>query len=117
MQKCPVKKENVSKRATAKSKPVKGPDLRVQKLVEEKVMTREERLTEMENQKVLNGRVFDPLILTEFDMSTLFYFVSLQSWDHLFEAPAPYLHEPEVREFYYKRELLSDRGRGLGLLM
>ncbi|KAG5581219.1 hypothetical protein H5410_051846 [Solanum commersonii] len=32
-----------------------------------------------------------------------------RSWDHLFEAPAPYLHEPGVREFYYKMELLSDR--------
>jgi len=68
-------------------------------------MNREEHIAEMEKQKVLNGRVFDPEILTEFGMSTLFYFVSLQSWDHLFEAPAPYLHEPEVREFYYKIEL------------
>ncbi|KAH0633531.1 hypothetical protein KY284_036317 [Solanum tuberosum] len=43
----------------------------------------------MENQKVLNGRVFDPDILTAF---------------------APYLHEPEVREFYYNTELLEDGG-------
>ncbi|KAH0665293.1 hypothetical protein KY290_027559 [Solanum tuberosum] len=70
----------------------------------------EERIEEKEKQKVLNGRVFDPEILTEFGMSTLFYYVSLQSWGHLFEDPAPYLHELEVREFYYKMELLSDGG-------
>ncbi|KAK4737100.1 hypothetical protein R3W88_000797 [Solanum pinnatisectum] len=45
-------------------------------------------------------------------MSTLFDFVSLQSWDHLFEVPAPYLHEPEVCDFYYKMDLLSD-GEGV----
>ncbi|KAG5611314.1 hypothetical protein H5410_022595 [Solanum commersonii] len=36
--------------------------------------------------------------------------LSLQNWDHLFEPPTPYLHEPEVREFYYKMELLDDGG-------
>ncbi|KAH0746984.1 hypothetical protein KY285_008641 [Solanum tuberosum] len=35
-------------------------------------MTREERITAMENQKVLNGRVFDPDILTKFGISNLF---------------------------------------------
>ncbi|KAH0665119.1 hypothetical protein KY285_026325 [Solanum tuberosum] len=35
-------------------------------------MTREERITTMENQKVLNGRVFDPDILTKFGISNLF---------------------------------------------
>ncbi|KAH0715953.1 hypothetical protein KY285_008859 [Solanum tuberosum] len=64
----------------------------------------------MEKQKVLNGRVFDLEILREYGMSTLFDYVSLQSWEHLFEAPAPYLHEPEVREFSYKMELLNDGG-------
>ncbi|KAG5607069.1 hypothetical protein H5410_028561 [Solanum commersonii] len=34
----------------------------------------------------------------------------LQSWDHLFEPPIPYLFEPEVRKFYYKMELLDDGG-------
>ncbi|KAG5572748.1 hypothetical protein H5410_062514 [Solanum commersonii] len=41
-------------------------------------MTREERITAMENQKVLNGRVFDPDILTKFGMSNIFYVVSIQ---------------------------------------
>ncbi|KAH0722333.1 hypothetical protein KY290_005013 [Solanum tuberosum] len=89
VKKSPVKKENVLKKATVKLKPVKGPGPHVQKPIEEKVMTREERIVEMENQKVLNGRVFDPEILTEI-------------------TRAPYLHKPEVREFYYKMELLSD---------
>ncbi|KAH0778680.1 hypothetical protein KY290_005107 [Solanum tuberosum] len=93
-----------------KSKPVKGPGPPVQKPVEEKVLTREERIAEMEKQNVLNGRVFDPEILIEFSMSTLLDSISLQSWDHMFEAPTPYLHEPEVREFYYKMDLLSDGG-------
>ncbi|KAG5616006.1 hypothetical protein H5410_015830 [Solanum commersonii] len=43
-------------------------------------------------------------------MSTLFDCVSLQCWENLFETPAPYLHETEVREFYYKMELLDDGG-------
>lgn len=113
VKKSSVKKESVIKRAIVKLKPIKGPGPRVKKPVEEKVMTREEHIEEMENQNVLNDRVFDPEILTEISMSTLFYSVSLQSWDHLFEAAAPYLHEPEVREFYYKMELLSDGGLGV----
>ncbi|KAG5584876.1 hypothetical protein H5410_045310 [Solanum commersonii] len=36
--------------------------------------------------------------------------VSLQSWEHLFEAHAPYFHKPEVREFYYKMKLLDGGG-------
>jgi len=44
----------------------------VQNQSEEKKMTREERITAMENQKVLNGRVFDPDILTKFGISNLF---------------------------------------------
>ncbi|KAH0644974.1 hypothetical protein KY284_032858 [Solanum tuberosum] len=51
----------------------------------------------MEQQKVLNGRVFDPDILTQFGMGNLVYAVTIQSWNHLFEPPVPYLHEPEVR--------------------
>ncbi|KAH0645282.1 hypothetical protein KY284_033166 [Solanum tuberosum] len=72
-------------------------------------MTREERITTMENQKVLNGRVFDPHILTKFGMSNLF-FGSIQGWNHLFEPPVPNLHKPEVREFFYKMELLESGG-------
>ncbi|KAG5590627.1 hypothetical protein H5410_041141 [Solanum commersonii] len=41
-------------------------------------MTREERITAMENQKVLNGRVFDPDTLTKFGKSNLFDVVSIQ---------------------------------------
>ncbi|KAG5606447.1 hypothetical protein H5410_027939 [Solanum commersonii] len=88
----------------------KGPGTNVQKQVANNEMTREERIAEMENQRVLNGRVFDPDIPTEFGMSNLFDVVSLQGWDHLFKPPAPYLHEPEVREFFYKIELLEDGG-------
>ncbi|KAG5581184.1 hypothetical protein H5410_051811 [Solanum commersonii] len=73
-------------------------------------MTREERIKAMENQKVLNGRVFDPDILTKFGMSNLFDVVSIQGWNHLFEPPVPYLHKPEVCEFFYKMELLEGGG-------
>ncbi|KAG5598615.1 hypothetical protein H5410_029985 [Solanum commersonii] len=73
-------------------------------------MTRDEQITTMENQKVLNGRVFDPDILTKFGMSNLFYAFSIQSWNHLFEPPVLYLHEPEVSKFFYKMELLESGG-------
>lgn len=43
-------------------------------------------------------------------MRTLYDSISLQRWEHLFERPAPYLHELEVREFYYKMELHDDGG-------
>ncbi|KAH0665346.1 hypothetical protein KY290_027599 [Solanum tuberosum] len=110
VKKSPVKRNKVVKKAPSKPKSGKGSGMTIQKQVEDKVLTREECIAELEKQKVLNGRVFDPKILTEYGMSTLFYYVSLQSWEHLFEAPTPYLHEPEVREFYYKMELLNDGG-------
>ncbi|KAG5631630.1 hypothetical protein H5410_003347 [Solanum commersonii] len=110
VKKLAVKKDNVIKKAPVKPKPVKGPGSSVQKPVEVKVLTREERIAEMEKQNVLNGRVFDPKILTKYGMSTLFDSVSLQNWEHLFKDPAPYLYEPEEREFYYMIELLNDGG-------
>lgn len=48
-------------------------------------MTREECITDRENQKVLNGRVFDSNILTKFGMSNIFDGVYLKFWDHPFE--------------------------------
>ncbi|KAG5575012.1 hypothetical protein H5410_055146 [Solanum commersonii] len=33
-----------------------------------------------------------------------------REWSHLFEPPPPYLHEPEVHEFFYNIELLEDGG-------
>ncbi|KAG5628683.1 hypothetical protein H5410_000400 [Solanum commersonii] len=50
------------------------------------------------------------LIVTKFGMVTLFDAVTIQEWSHLFEPPAPYQHEPKVREFFYKMELLEDGG-------
>ncbi|KAG5599308.1 hypothetical protein H5410_030678, partial [Solanum commersonii] len=108
MKKSLVKRDKVTKRGPLKPKHLKGPGLSIETPIEEIGLTKEERIARMEKQKVLNGRVFDPEILTEFGMSTLFDCVSFQSWEHLFEAPAPYLHELEVQEFYYKMELLSD---------
>ncbi|KAG5609884.1 hypothetical protein H5410_021165 [Solanum commersonii] len=67
-----VKKESVSNRATVKSKPVRRPGPPVQKPVKEKVLTREERIAEMEKQRVLNGIVFDPEILTKFGLPKKF---------------------------------------------
>ncbi|KAG5629911.1 hypothetical protein H5410_001628 [Solanum commersonii] len=108
--KLPVKKKRVRKRVTVKTSPVKGQSPSVQNQVADREMTREERIDEMEKQKVLNGRVFDPNILTQFGMSNLFDVVSLQGLGHLFDPPTPYLHELEVYEFYYKMELLEDGG-------
>ncbi|KAG5609444.1 hypothetical protein H5410_020725 [Solanum commersonii] len=64
----------------------------------------------MEQQKVLNSWVFDPDILTTFGMDNLVDFVTIQGRNHLFEPPVPYLHEPEVHEFFYKIELLEGGG-------
>ncbi|KAH0686209.1 hypothetical protein KY289_016976 [Solanum tuberosum] len=64
----------------------------------------------MEQQKVLNGRVFDPDILTQFGMGNLVDAVTIQGWNHLFEPPAPYLDNPEVREFFYKMKLPEEGG-------
>ncbi|KAG5575738.1 hypothetical protein H5410_055872, partial [Solanum commersonii] len=93
--KSPVKKERVRKKVTAKSSSFKGPCPSVQNPVADKEMTREESIVEIENQKVLNRRVFDPDILIAFGMSNLFDVV---------------FYKPEVREFYYNIELLENVG-------
>ncbi|KAG5604806.1 hypothetical protein H5410_026298, partial [Solanum commersonii] len=49
--------------------------------------------------KVLNLKSL-PLHLSLSDLVIL-------SWNHLFEPPVPYLHEPKVHEFFYKMELLE----------
>ncbi|KAG5600438.1 hypothetical protein H5410_031808 [Solanum commersonii] len=108
--KSPVKREKVRKQVAAKPKPVKGPSRRVQKQSEEKKMTRVEWIEKMEHQKVLNGKVFDYGILTKPGMENLFDAVSIQGWNHIFDPPAPYLCEPEVREFYCKMKLLEGGG-------
>ncbi|KAH0686189.1 hypothetical protein KY289_016952 [Solanum tuberosum] len=64
----------------------------------------------MEQQKVLNGRVFDPDIHTLFGMANLVDVVTIQGWNHLFEPPVPYLHEPEMHEFFCKMKLLEGGG-------
>jgi len=97
-------------RKQSEEQPVKGPGPRVKNQIEEKKLTREERVEKIEQQRVLNGRVFDPDILTTFGMANLVDVVTIQGWNHLFEPPIPYLHEPEVREFFYKMELLEGGG-------
>lgn len=65
----------------------------------------------MDHQNVLNGRVFDIYILTEFGMISLDDLVTIQKCNHFFELPAAsYLHELEEGEFYYKLYFLEDRG-------
>ncbi|KAL3334581.1 hypothetical protein AABB24_031023 [Solanum stoloniferum] len=108
--KTPAKREKVKKRTTVKPTRTKGSGPSVGNSVDNEEMSREDHIAEMENQKVLNGRVFYPKILIVFGMSNLSDIVSLQKWSHLFEPPTPYLHEPEVREFYYKMDLLEDGG-------
>lgn len=105
-----MKSERVKRKVVAKSNLVKGPSSSVQTQGAEKQMTREEHIKAMEKQKVLNGRVFDLDFLTYFGMSDLINVFSLQNWGHLFEPPVPYLHEHQVRECYYKMELLEDGG-------
>ncbi|KAH0758154.1 hypothetical protein KY290_021647 [Solanum tuberosum] len=78
--------------------------------IKEKELTRKERVENMEQQKILNGRVFDPDINTLFGMGNLVDAVTIQGWNHLFAPPVPYLHEPEVREFFYKMEPLEGGG-------
>ncbi|KAH0665459.1 hypothetical protein KY290_027692 [Solanum tuberosum] len=73
---------------------IKGPGPKVKNQIEED-LTRKERVKKMEQQKVLNGRVFDPDILTQVGMGNLVDVVTIQGWNHLFEPPVPYLHEPE----------------------
>ncbi|KAG5611031.1 hypothetical protein H5410_022312 [Solanum commersonii] len=89
---------------------VKGPGPRVKNQIEKKELTREEWVEKMEQQRVLNSRVFDPNILTTFGMANLVDVITIQGWNHLFEPPVPYLHEPKVREFFYKIELLEGGG-------
>ena len=67
---------------------------------EEPDMTREERIEKIKLQNVLNGKVFTMDILIKFGMATLVDVVTIQEWSHLFEPPAPYLHELEVRGSY-----------------
>ncbi|KAH0669739.1 hypothetical protein KY285_023901 [Solanum tuberosum] len=88
VRKSPVKRVKVTKKDPSKPKSCKGLGTTSQKKVEGRELTREERVAKLEKQKVLNGRV----------------------WEHLFEAPAPYFHGPEVREFYCKMELLDGGG-------
>ncbi|WMV45940.1 hypothetical protein MTR67_039325, partial [Solanum verrucosum] len=57
----------------------------------------------------LHEQVFDPAILIELGMCQLVDCVALTDWKHLFECHTPYLHEPEVREFYYQMVLLEDK--------
>ncbi|KAG5572312.1 hypothetical protein H5410_062078 [Solanum commersonii] len=80
--KSPAKRARVNTRAVSKPKPVKGPGPAAKGKDEDKVLTREEELQ--------NSRS--------------------RSWEHLFECAVPYLHEPEVREFYYNMDLLDDGG-------
>lgn len=120
VRKSSAKREKLTKqRSSAKGKrvrkhvnkqPLMGPGLRVQNQSEEEEMTREERIEKMEHQKVLTCKVFDTDIITKFGMATLFDAVTIQGWNHLSEPPAPYLHEPEVCEFFYKMKLLEGGG-------
>ncbi|KAG5620802.1 hypothetical protein H5410_006020 [Solanum commersonii] len=110
VKKTPAKREKVKRRTTVKPTRTKGPGPSTENLSDDEEMSREDRIVEMEKQKVLNGRVFDPEIHTAFGMSNLFDAISLQEWGHLFEPLTPYLYESEVWEYYYKMDLLEDGG-------
>lgn len=95
-----------------RSKHEEGPGSPLKKARGGKVLTREERVTVLKTQKVLNGRVFDPVILEKPCMRSLVNCVDLQEWTCLFEWPASFLHESKVREFYYKMLLNEDGSVG-----
>ncbi|KAH0746521.1 hypothetical protein KY285_008178 [Solanum tuberosum] len=74
----------------------------------EKELTREERVNVLKKQKVLNGRVFDPEIITKPGMCNLADSVEVQTWTHLFVNHIPILHEDQVSDFYYNVEFIED---------
>ncbi|KAH0746272.1 hypothetical protein KY285_007929 [Solanum tuberosum] len=106
----PTKRVAAKPKLFSKSKPTKGPGSSVRRKERDKVLTREEIIKELKKKRVLNGRVFDPAILTKHVMCNLVDCVALQDWEHLFECVVPYLYELEVREFYYQMVLLEDGG-------
>ncbi|KAH0739679.1 hypothetical protein KY290_038384 [Solanum tuberosum] len=59
-------------------------------------------------QKVLRGQVFDPDIITKHGMNSLYDFVEIQSWTHLFQTKSLILNGEKVREFYYNIEFEED---------
>ncbi|KAG5605122.1 hypothetical protein H5410_026614 [Solanum commersonii] len=77
------------KRKQSEEQPVKGPGPRVKSQIEEKKLIREERVKKMEQQRVLNGRVFDPDILTRFGMANLVDVVTIRGWSYMFEPLVP----------------------------
>lgn len=58
----------------------------------------------LQDQKVLNGRVFEPTAKNRPHMRELVVVVEFQGWGHLFEWPIPFLHEWEVKEFFLNIE-------------
>lgn len=59
-----------------------------------------ERKANLKTQKVLLGRVFDPLIAENTWMKELVDIVEFQKWSHLFTPPCPNVYEDEMRGFY-----------------
>ncbi|KAG5582201.1 hypothetical protein H5410_052828 [Solanum commersonii] len=53
-----------------------------------------------------NVNILDRAIEIGIDLS----FTCKAGWNHLFKPPVPCLHEPAVREFFYKMELLENGG-------
>ncbi|KAG5579770.1 hypothetical protein H5410_050397, partial [Solanum commersonii] len=51
--------------------------------------------------EVLGRRVFNPEIIAKPGMNSLADLVEIQSWTHIFMTKSPFLHEEQVREFYY----------------
>lgn len=62
-----------------------GPSLQLKKRKTEKVLTRDQRINLLQNQKVLNGRVFESTTMNNPGMCELVDTVESQGWGHLFE--------------------------------
>lgn len=63
----------------------------------EKVLTRDQRISLLQNQKVMNGRVFEPTTKNSLGMHELIDAAQFQGRGHLSEWPVSFLHEWEVK--------------------
>lgn len=72
----------------------------VNKRRSKKVLSRERRMSLLQDQKVLNGRVFEPTTKNRLCVRELVEAVDFQGWGHLFILVVHILHEWEAKDFY-----------------
>ncbi|KAH0650622.1 hypothetical protein KY284_030534 [Solanum tuberosum] len=92
----------------SESESEEGPGPKSKKVKIEKKGSKEDIVNNLRQQKVLNGWVFDPKIISKPGMRTLVDAVEIQSWTHLFTNHTHVLHEQQVMDFYYNIEFTED---------